>query len=57
MGFEYEWGHGNQLPAGYTVVGKFDFPIYDGNYFIWVHLSVRVFWFIRMTRKVAVHCY
>lgn len=57
MGFEYNWGRGEVLPTGYTIVQKIDLPIYDKDYYVWVHVRIKVFWFVSLNRKVAVHFY
>lgn len=57
MGFEWNWGHGKVLPEGYTVVGSMDFPVLEYNYYIWLHVKVKVFWFLSVNRRVAVLAY
>lgn len=57
MSFEWHWGHGITLPDGYTIVSSIDFPIYDKDYYLWVHLQMRFLWIFVIQRKVAVHAY
>lgn len=57
MGFEWSFGHGKVLPVGYSVLANIDLPIHDYDYFTWVYLKVRLFWFITVNRKVAARWY
>lgn len=53
MNFNVDFGHGEVVPTGYTVLKTMDLPIYDGVYYFWVDVQVRVFWFFVINRKLA----